>query len=113
MLRVIVQALSDRRGHFRHVNLLAFPCSLSKYTAHGTYFQELEQELKPQSSYHALRDVACGGLKPSMSSAQEGFPTNLQSPCGARPVVMRKGSSKGLSFPDSHTERLSSIVDFA
>ena len=54
MLRVIVQALSDRRDRFRHVNLLAFPCSLSKYTAHRTYFQELNQGLQPQSPYPAL-----------------------------------------------------------
>ena len=54
MLRVIVQALSDRRDRFRQVNLLAFPLSLSKYTAHRTYFQELDQGLQPQSPYHAL-----------------------------------------------------------
>jgi hypothetical protein len=57
MLRVIVQALSDRRGRFRQVNLLAFPFSLSKYTAHRTYFQEMDQGLQPQWSSHALYEA--------------------------------------------------------
>jgi hypothetical protein len=47
MLRLIVQALSHRRGRFRHVNLLAFPFSLRKYTANRTFLQEMEQGLKP------------------------------------------------------------------
>ncbi len=54
-LRLIVQALPDRRGRFCHVNLLSFSFSLSKYTANRTYFQEMDQGLKPQSPYHALK----------------------------------------------------------
>jgi hypothetical protein len=50
MLRVIVQALSDRRDRLRHVNLLSFPFALRNYTANRTYFQEMDQGLQPRMS---------------------------------------------------------------
>lgn len=63
MLRWIVQALSERRDRFRHGTLLAFPCCLSKYTANRTYFQVLDQGLKPPSPNHALCEAWLAAAK--------------------------------------------------
>ena len=55
MLRVIVQALSERRDRFGHGNRLSLPFALSNYTAHRTSLQEVDQGLRPQSPSHALK----------------------------------------------------------
>ena len=76
------------------------------------YFQELDKSSSP----NRLTRSARRGLRRAQAQyviCTGGFSNQSPKPTWRTTLVMRKGSSKGLSFPDSHTEHLSSIVDFA